>query len=52
MANPDHIDWLLLGVDLWNARRENEHFRPDLEPILKTDGNLQGESGKASWGCI
>lgn len=36
MANPEHIVWLLEGVESWNSRRENyrderEHFIPDLE---------------------
>ena len=31
MANPEHIKWLLEGVEAWNARREQNPFRPDLE---------------------
>jgi len=31
MANPQHIKWLLEGVDAWNARREKEDFVPDFE---------------------
>ncbi len=31
MANADHVKWLLQGVDVWNAKRQNERFRPDLE---------------------
>ena len=36
MANPEHIAWLLEGVESWNSRRKNyrderEHFIPDLE---------------------
>ena len=30
MANPKHIQWLLEGVEKWNARREARHFVPDL----------------------
>ena len=30
MANPEHIKWLLEGVDSWNRRREKESFNPDL----------------------
>lgn len=30
MANPQHIEWLLEGVEAWNARREREPFTPDL----------------------
>lgn len=30
MANPEHIQWLLEGVDAWNARRHNTPFVPDL----------------------
>lgn len=31
MANPEHIKWLLEGVDSWNARRQQEEFTPDFE---------------------
>jgi hypothetical protein len=31
MANPRHIEWLLEGVDAWNARYKREDFRPDFE---------------------
>ena len=30
MANPEHIEWLLEGVDNWNRRRNEEDFTPDL----------------------
>lgn len=30
MANPEHIEWLLEGVEAWNARRERQNFSPDL----------------------
>ena len=30
MANHKHIEWLLEGVEAWNARREREPFSPDL----------------------
>ncbi|OLS51180.1 pentapeptide repeat-containing protein [Rhodovulum sulfidophilum] len=30
MGNPQHLDWLLEGVEAWNARREREAFVPDL----------------------
>ncbi|MCB1354428.1 MAG: pentapeptide repeat-containing protein [Rhodobacteraceae bacterium] len=30
MANPQHLEWLLEGVEAWNARREREDFTPDL----------------------
>ena len=26
MANPEHIEWLLEGVETWNRRREQEDF--------------------------
>ena len=29
MANPEHIKWLLEGVERWNARREQQDFDPD-----------------------
>ncbi|MCV2880706.1 pentapeptide repeat-containing protein [Actibacterium sp. XHP0104] len=30
MGNPQHLEWLLEGVEAWNARREWEDFEPDL----------------------
>ena len=33
MANPEHIAWLLEGVDTWNARRRQDRFRPDLSHL-------------------
>ena len=30
MANTQHIQWLLEGVEAWNKRREREDFVPDL----------------------
>ena len=30
MANPEHIEWLLEGVDSWNQRRKEKYFEPDL----------------------
>ena len=30
MANQEHIEWLLEGVDNWNQRRKDKYFRPDL----------------------
>lgn len=30
MANPEHIQWLLEGVEAWNARRIDTPFVPDL----------------------
>ena len=30
MANPEHITWLLEGVDSWNERRRRHSFEPDL----------------------
>ena len=31
MANQEHIQWLLEGVEAWNNRRERDEFSPDLE---------------------
>ena len=31
MANPKHLEWLLEGVEAWNARRERDDFVPDFE---------------------
>ena len=30
MANPQHIEWLLEGVEAWNKRRSEDNFKPDL----------------------
>ena len=43
MANPEHIRWLLEGVESWNARREQEDFQPDL-----SEANLYAEFCKAA----
>ena len=29
MANPEHIKWLLEGVESWDRRREQQDFKPD-----------------------
>lgn len=55
MANPQHIKWLLEGVEAWNARRERDDFEPKFEGkniqeafreagLMPSDGriNLQG----------
>ncbi len=31
MANARHIEWLLEGAEVWNARRERQDFTPDFE---------------------
>lgn len=31
MANPEHIRWILEGVDSWNARRRGSDFWPNLD---------------------
>ena len=31
MAEKQHIEWLLEGVEAWNGRREQEDFQPDFE---------------------
>ena len=30
MADPQHIEWLLEGIQEWNERRQNNPFKPDL----------------------
>ena len=37
MANPEHIEWLLEGVEAWNSRREQKEFRPDFEGVDNAD---------------
>ena len=31
MANPEHLSWLEEGPGRWNARRQSQPFRPDLQ---------------------
>ena len=45
MASPDHIKWLLEGVDAWNKRRERDNFIPDFE-----DANIPSIFGKQPGG--
>lgn len=33
MGNPQHLEWLLEGVEAWNARREESDFRPDFSDM-------------------
>ena len=51
MQNPEHVKWLLEGVDSWNRRRDREDFKPDLSDTdiyeefrkagkLATDGSI------------
>ena len=41
MADPQHIKWLLEGVEAWNARREREDFKPDF-----VEADISGEFKK------
>lgn len=45
MANPQHIKWLLEGVDKWNARREREVFVPDFEGADMAQSSRRNTSG-------
>ena len=33
MSNPEHVGWLLEGVDAWNRRRQETIFTPDLSRL-------------------
>ena len=33
MANPEHVKWLLEGVEAWNQRRRENPFVPDLSSV-------------------
>ncbi len=50
MANPQHIEWLLEGVDKWNARRAVSEFTPDFERAdiyrIFWNSNLLDDLGK------
>ncbi|MGH1454669.1 MAG: pentapeptide repeat-containing protein [Paracoccaceae bacterium] len=37
MANPQHIEWLLEGVEAWNARRQHYSFVPDFTGLNFND---------------
>ena len=45
MANPQHIAWLKEGAGAWNARRQSQHFSPDLsnEDISRALGGHERE---------
>ena len=45
MANPQHMAWLIEGVESWNARRQHQRFDPDLssEDISKALGGHDNE---------
>ena len=48
MANPEHIEWLLEGVENWNRRRNEKYFEPDLSGAniywkFKTAGMLDND---------
>lgn len=50
MANPEHIQWMLEGVDAWNARRINTPFTPDLSGVditgeFEKDGQFITDEG-------
>ena len=40
MADPQHINWLLEGVEAWNARRESNDFAPNFSEANLTRSNL------------
>ena len=42
MANPEHIKWLLEGVEAWNKRRKNDFFLPDFGGYLPREVDLNG----------
>ena len=50
MANPQHIEWLLEGVEAWNARRVTSEFVPDFESAdiygIFRNSNLLDDLGK------
>ncbi|WP_392662947.1 pentapeptide repeat-containing protein [Amaricoccus sp. B4] len=48
MANPQHLEWLLEGVEAWNARREREDFVPGLSGAKLRGAKLRGAN---LWGA-
>ena len=45
MSNPEHVRWLLEGVDAWNKRRQETTFTPDLSrlnvhEVFENEGKL------------
>lgn len=56
MANPQHIQWLLEGVEAWNARRISTPFVPDLSEV-DIDGEFRSaglirDDGRALLGNV
>ena len=47
MANEQHIEWLLEGVEAWNARREREDFVPNLAGVNLYKSFMRRESSTA-----
>ena len=55
MANPQHIEWLLEGVQSWNKRHEHQGFTPDLEHAniyheFVERGALETRTESPGWG--
>ena len=42
MENPDHVKWLLEGVEAWNKRRRDQDFTPSLFAADLPGANLPG----------
>ncbi|WP_165828019.1 hypothetical protein [Rhodovulum sp. BSW8] len=42
MGNPEHLKWLLEGVEAWNARRQRDDFMPDLSGMDIRGGVREG----------
>ena len=48
MGNPQHLEWLLEGVQAWNARREKTPFVPDLSG-MNIAGAIVNSQGTNPW---
>ena len=46
MANDQHIQWLLEGADIWNQRRENGDFEPNLSAANIRNAFLEAEGSR------
>lgn len=43
MGNPQHLEWLMEGVESWNARRQRDEFVPDFSGVDLTQDLLRAE---------
>lgn len=52
MANPEHVKWLLEGVEAWNDRRLKERFTPDFRGLSLQMDLLNHDHGHDDQGSL